>query len=217
MKVLLIVAALLACAVALLCVFFVVVYNRLVALRERYKNGYSQIDVQLKRRYDLIPNLVEAVKGYMTHERETLEQVIAHRNEAAAANRQAAADPGAAGAIAHVAAAETMLTGALSKLMIRQEAYPELKANQQVSQLMEELTSSENRVAFARQHYNDSVMTFNTYRQSFPQVLIAGPAGFQKAELFEIHDAREREAVQVKLDSNTPSRQVAGSEVARAD
>ena len=180
-------------------VYAVSVYNRLVTLRERYKNGYSQIDVQLKRRYDLIPNLVETVKGYMTHERETLEKVIAARNVAVAANKQASANPGNAAAVRQTAQAEGELSGLLSRLMVVQENYPDLKADQRVGQLMEELTSTENKVAFARQHYNDSVMTSNAYRQSFPPALVAGPAGFGEAALFEIHDDREREAVQVDL------------------
>lgn len=201
MKVLLVLAGIVVVLLLAVGFYFVAVYNRLVTLRERYKNGYSQIDVQLKRRYDLIPNLVEAVKGYMSHERETLEKVIAARNQAAAANQQAAANPADNAAVRQVVGAESMLTAALGQFMILREDYPDLKADQQVGQLMEELTSSENRVAFARQHYNDSVMTYNAYRQSFPQTLIAGPAGFGQAELFEIHDPREREAVQVSFDA----------------
>ncbi len=192
-------------ALVFFAIYGIAVYNRLVTLRERYKNGYAQIDVQLKRRYDLIPNLVEAVKGYMTHERETLDRVISARNQAASANQQAAAHPENTANIRNVASAEGELTAVLSRLMIVQEAYPDLKADTQVSRLMEELTSTENRVAFARQHYNDNVMTYNAYRQSFPPIVVAGPAGFGQAELFEIHDVREREAVQVRLGDANPS------------
>ena len=180
-------------------VFGVSIYNRLVTLRERYKNGFAQIDVQLKRRYDLIPNLVEAVKGYMTHERDTLERVIAARNQAAAANERAAANPGDAAAVRQLAANEGELTALLGRLMAIREDYPDLKADTQTSRLMEELTTTENRVAFARQHYNDSVMAYNAARQSFPAVVLAGPLGFGDAALFEINDAREREAVRVDL------------------
>jgi LemA protein len=179
------------------------VYNRLVTLRERYKNGFSQIDVQLKRRYDLIPNLVNAVKGYMSHEKETLERVISARNAASAAANQAAADPANASAVRELSTAETGLGGALGRLFMLSEAYPDLKADTQTSQLMEELTSTENRIAFARQHFNDSVMTYNAYRQSFPPALVAGPAGFGEAALFEVHDDAERQAVKVNLDPAT--------------
>ena len=198
MEIVLIVVAAVAVLVIVPAVYAVAVYNRLVKLRERYRNAYAQIDVQLKRRYDLIPNLVEAVKGYMTHERETLEKVIAARNVAAEANRRAAgtADPAA---VREVAEAESSLTPALGRLLAVREDYPQLKADTQTSRLMEELVSSENRVAFARQHYNDSVTTYNSYRQSFPPTLVAGPAGFGDAALFEVHEAREREAVRVDL------------------
>lgn len=186
---------------ALAGLWLVVTYNRLVSLRERFKNAYAQIDVQLKRRYDLVPNLVQTVKGYMTHERDTLEAVIAARNHALAASNQAAARPTDPAAILGVAGAESMLGAALGRLMILREAYPQLKADQHSARLMEELASTENRIAFARQHYNDSVMTYNAYRQSFPPMLVAGPAGFGQAALFEIEDAAQREVVQVKFDS----------------
>jgi len=175
------------------------IYNKLVRLRNRYKNAYAQIDVQLKRRYDLIPNLVETAKGYLQHERNTLEAVITARNQAVTASQAAAANPGDPQAMKGIAGAETALTGVLGRLFALAEAYPDLKANQNMMQLSEELTSTENRVAFARQAYNDSVMTFNTTRETFPNVLIAGPLGFGPAELFIIEDKAQREAPQVKF------------------
>jgi len=177
----------------------VTIYNRLVLLRNRFQNAYSQIDVQLKRRYDLIPNLVETAKGYMAHERQTLEAVIAARNNAAAANTQAAAAPGDPGAIRALAGAESQLTGALGRLFAVAEAYPNLKANEQMGQLTEELTSTENRVAFSRQAYNDAVLAYNTARQVFPAVLLADTFGFHEATLFNIENPQEREAVKVKF------------------
>ncbi|HSZ58918.1 MAG TPA: LemA family protein [Tepidisphaeraceae bacterium] len=179
--------------------FPISIYNRLVMLRNRFQNAYSQIDVQLKRRYDLIPNLVETAKGYMAHERQTLEAVIAARNNAAAANLTAAASPGDPNAIRAVSGAESALTGALGKLFAVAEAYPNLKANEQMNQLTEELTSTENRVAFARQAYNDSVMVYNTARQTFPNILLADMLGFREASLFNIENPQEREAVKVKF------------------
>ena len=175
------------------------IYNRLVTLRQRYLNAYSQIDVQLKRRYDLIPNLVETAKGYMAHERQTLEAVIAARNAAVTANASAAADPRNASAVSSAVAAENTLVAALAQFRIVSEAYPNLKADQTMARLMEELTSTENRVAFARQNYNDNVMLYNAARQAFPAVVIAGSLGFREAPLFEIQEAREREVVAVKL------------------
>src|SRR5687768_6239527 len=176
-----------------LLVFVIGMYNRLVSLRNRFKNAFSQIDVQLKRRYDLIPNLVETAKGYLQHERGTLEAVIAARNAASAASTRAAQNPGDAAAMKQLAGAEGALTGTLGRLFALAEAYPDLKANQTMSRLMEELTSTENMVAFARQAYNDSVMTYNTSRETFPTNLIAGPFNFGPAELFEIEQPAQRE------------------------
>lgn len=173
-------------------------YNRLVTLRNRYKNAFAQIDVQLKRRYELIPNLVETAKGYMKHERETLEAVIAARNHAAGAVKQASTEPGNAQAMALLSGAETALTGALGRLFALAEAYPELKANQTMMQLSEQLTSTENRVAFARQAFNDAVMVYNTASEVFPAVLIAGSFRFTPASLLEIETA-ERSAPRVSF------------------
>lgn len=171
----------------LLIVGFIMVdgYNRLVTLRNRYKNAYSQIDVQLQRRYDLIPNLVETAKGYMKHERETLEAVIAARNEAVTANSQAARNPGDPQAMQQLGNAEAALTGALGRLFVLSEAYPDLKADRTMSQLMEELTSTENRVAYARQAFNDAVTLYNTKREVFPSNLIANSFNFTAADLLE--------------------------------
>lgn len=175
------------------------IYNSLVGLRNRFKNAFAQIDVQLKRRYDLIPNLVETAKGYLKHERETLEAVIKARNIAAAAAQSAANNPADANAVKGLLSAEAGLTGALSRLMVVSEAYPELKANQNMLQLTEELTSTENKIAFARQAFNDSVMTYNTSRETFPNVLLAGMFGFLPAELFKIEDPTERNAPKVSF------------------
>ncbi len=175
------------------------VYNGLVTLRNRFKNAFAQIDVQLKRRYDLIPNLVEIAKGYLKHERETLEAVIKARNIAAAAAQAAAANPADGNAVRGLMSAEAGLGGALSRLMVVSEQYPDLKANQNMMQLTEELTSTENKISFARQAYNDSVMTYNTRRETFPTVVIAGAFGFQPAELFKIEDPTERNAPKVQF------------------
>jgi LemA protein len=182
-------------------VFWVIgAYNRLVDLRNRFKNAFAQIDVQLKRRYDLIPNLVETAKGYMKHERETLEAVISARNGAVTANQAAAADPASATAIKGLMAAEGALTGALGKLFALAEAYPDLKANQNMMQLSEELTGTENKISFARQAFNDAVMTFNTATQQFPSNLIAGMFSFTPAELLQATEsADERKAVKVSF------------------
>ena len=175
------------------------IYNRLVALRNRFKNAFAQIDVQLKRRYDLIPNLVEVAKGYLKHERETLENVIKARNIALAASQAAAANPADAAAIKSLGTAETGLAGALSRLMVVAEQYPDLKANQNMMQLSEEITSTENKISFARQAYNDSVMVYNTTRETFPNVIFAGMFGFLPAELFKIEDPTERNAPKVSF------------------
>ncbi len=176
------------------------IYNGLVAQRNRFKNAFAQIDVQLKRRYDLIPNLVEVAKGYMAHERGTLEAVIAARNGAASAAQKAAADPADAQAIQGLATAEAGLSGALGKLFALAEAYPDLKANQNMMAVQEELTSTENKIAFARQAYNDSVMGYNTRRESFPDVIFAGFFQFKPAELLQATESvEERQAVKVKF------------------
>ena len=175
------------------------IYNKLVTMRNRYKNAYAQIDVQLKRRYDLIPNLVETAKGYIKHERETLEAVTAARNIAYAASKAAAANPGDATAMKNLASAETGLGGTLSRLMMVSESYPDLKANQNMMQLTEELTSTENKISFARQAYNDSVMTYNTDREVFPSNLIAGMFNFGAAELFVIDKPEQKDAPKVSF------------------
>lgn len=174
-------------------------YNGLVTLRNRFKNAFAQIDVQLKRRYDLIPNLVETAKGYLKHERETLEAVIAARNTAYAASKAAAANPADATAMKGLLGAEAGLAGALSRLMVVSEAYPDLKANQNMMQLTEELTSTENKISFARQAYNDAVTSYNTTRERFPTNLIAGIFNFVEAALFQVESAAEREAPKVKF------------------
>ncbi len=171
------------------------VYNGLVTRRNGYKNAYAQIDVQLKRRHDLIPNLVETAKAYLKHERETLEQVVAARNAAATAARGAAANPGDPQAMQGLAAAEGALGATLTRFMAVAESYPDLKANQTMSQLMEELSSTENRIAFARQAYNDAVMTYNNARETFPGVLLAG--SFAAAQPWVVEQPAEREAVKV--------------------
>ena len=162
------------------------VFNRLVALRNRYQNGFAQIEVQLKRRHDLIPNLVETVKGYMAHERETLEAVIQARNQAVGGLKQASGNPGDPEAMKNLAGAESALSGAMGRLLALSEAYPDLKASQNMQQLTEELTSTENKVSFARQAFNDAVTEYNTYKQGFPPVIFAGPFGHgQEAGLLE--------------------------------
>jgi LemA protein len=179
--------------------FIVGVYNKLVTMRNRYKNAYAQIDVQLKRRYDLIPNLVETAKGYMAHERGTLEAVTAARNIAYAASKIAAANPGDSSAIKNLSSAETGLGGTLSRLMMVSEQYPDLKANQNMMQLTEELTSTENKISFARQAYNDSVMAYNTDREVFPSNLIANTFNFTAAELFVVDKPEQKDAPKVSF------------------
>lgn len=186
--------------VGLIIFFWVMgVYNGLVKLRNRFKNAFAQIDVQLKRRYDLIPNIVETAKGYMKHERETLDAVISARNQAMKINVDAAANPANAQAMQSLMGAEGALTGAMGKLMMVMEAYPDLKADTQMSTVMEELTSTENKISFARQAYNDAVTVYNTQREIFPSNLIAGTFNFAEAQLFEITEQAEREAVKVQF------------------
>lgn len=175
------------------------IYNRLVALRNRYKNAFAQIDVQLKRRNDLIPNLVETVKGYMAHEKGTLEAVIQARNSAVSAGQAAAANPGDPSAMAGLATAQGALNGALGRLFALAEAYPDLKANQNMLALQEELSSTENKVAFSRQAYNDAVMQYNTSRETFPNVVVANFLNFTEARLFEIESEKERQAPKVSF------------------
>lgn len=174
-------------------------YNKLVVLRNRYKNAFAQIDVQLKRRYDLIPNLVESAKGYLKHERGTLEAVINARNTAAAASSRAAQNPGDATAMKELSGAETALAGFLTRFFALVEAYPDLKANQTIMQLMEELTSTENKISFARQAYNDAVMVYNTAREVFPTNIVAGMFNFGPAELFVVEKPEEKQAPKVQF------------------
>lgn len=176
--------------VAVVLFYVVGIYNKLVTLKNRYENAFSQIEVQLKRRYDLIPNLVETAKAYLKHERETLEAVISARNQAMAGLKAAAADPGSAAAMGQLAGAENMLTSALGRLNIVVEAYPDLKASQNMMQVSEELTTTENKVAFSRQAFNDAVTAYNTYKQSFPPVFFANAFGHAKdATLLEFADS----------------------------
>jgi LemA protein len=180
-------------------VFVIGAYNSLVILRNRYKNAYSQIDVQLKRRYDLIPNLVETAKGYLAHERGTLEAVVAARNAAASANSKAAQNPGDASAMKELSGAEAALSGTMTRFFALAEAYPDLKANTTMLSLMEELTSTENKVSFSRQAYNDSVMAYNTRREIFPSNLIATTFNFGPAESFVVDKPEEKDAPKVSF------------------
>jgi LemA protein len=182
-------------------VFFVVgIYNGLVGARNAFKNAFAQIDVQLTRRYDLIPNLVETAKGYLKHERETLEAVIKARNAAFAGLKAAAANPGDPAAMTQLAGAEAQLGGMLGRLFAVAEAYPDLKANQNMMQLAEELTTTENKVAFARQAYNDAVMTYNNKREMFPGSIVAGMFSFVAAQLLDIAKPEAREAPKVSFN-----------------
>ena len=186
--------------VAVIVFWAVGAYNRLISLRNKFRNAFAQIDVQLKRRYDLIPNLVETAKAYMKHERETLENVIKARNTAVTANAAASADPGSVSAIQGLVAAEGALSGALSKLFALAEAYPDLKANQNMMQLTEELTGTENKISFARQAFNDAVMSYNTSSQQFPTNVIAGLFSFAPAELLQATESdEERRPVKVQF------------------
>ena len=179
--------------------FFVSIYNKLILLRNRFKNAFAQIDVQLKRRYDLIPNLVETAKGYLKHEREVLEAVIKARNQASNAMEKVSADPANSEAMQGLMGAESTLTGTLGRLFALVESYPDLKANQNMMQLSEELTTTENKVAYARQAFNDAVMTYNTTREVFPNSIIANMFSFKEAQLFEIKIEAEREAPKVSF------------------
>ncbi len=183
--------------VLLFAAYAVAVYNRLVTLRNVLRNAFSQIDVQLKRRHDLIPNLVETAKGYLAHEHQTLEAVIAARNQAVAASQVAAKNPVDPGALKGMAAAEAALSGTVGRLLVVSEAYPELKANQTMAALTEELTSTENKVAFARQAFNDDVAIYNVALERFPATLLAGSFGFDEAALWELETPEEREAPRV--------------------
>jgi LemA protein len=178
---------------------FISTYNRLVTARNAFKNAFAQIDVQLTRRYDLIPNLVETAKGYIKHERETLEAVITARNAAYAGLKTAASDPGNAVAVQQLSGADQQLGGALSRLLAVAESYPDLKANQNMMQLSEELTSTENKVAFARQAYNDAVMSYNNAREVFPSSIVAGMFNFQPAQALDIAKPEAREAPKVSF------------------
>ena len=200
MSAILITLAVLVVAVLVLAAIVTGIYNKLVTFRNRFKNAFAQIEVQLKRRYDLIPNLIEVAKGYMKHERETLEAVVQARSRAASGLQQASQDPGNADAIKGLAAAEGALTGTLGRLFALAESYPDLKANQNMMQLSEELRTTENKVAFARQSFNDSVTQYNTYKQTFPPVIFAGMFGHgSDAAMLEFDSEQIKEAPKVSF------------------
>jgi LemA protein len=184
---------------AILVFYGMSIYNKLVAMKNRFANAFAQIDVQLTRRYDLIPNLVETAKGYMKHEQETLQNVIEARNAAYTAGKNAAANPGDPASMRSLGQAESNLGGALGRLLMVAESYPDLKANQNMMALQEELTSTENKIAFARQAFNDSVMSYNIAREQFPANVFAGVFGFQPAQLLEIENPKQRENVKVQF------------------
>ncbi len=185
--------------IAAVALYLIAIFNNLVSFRNRFKNAFSQIDVQLQRRHELIPNLVETAKTYMAHEKETLMGVIEARNQASAATQAASAHPEDADTIKKLMTAEAALTGSLGKLFALSENYPDLKANQTMEQLMEELSSTENKVSFSRQAYNDAVMTYNTYREQFPNFFIANTGGFMPAELFELESVDYKKPVKVSF------------------
>jgi LemA protein len=183
--------------IAVVVFYLVFIYNRLVSLRNQFKNGFAQIDVQLQRRHDLIPNLVEAAKAYLSHEKNTLTQVMEARNNAVSAQKDAARDPGDGTKIQRLGSAENLLTKALANFYAVAENYPELKANETIQQLMEELSSTENRVAFARQAYNDGVMSYNIFREQFPNNFIAGMFAFKETAQLELDSPEARQAPKV--------------------
>jgi len=187
--------------IAVLIFYIIAMYNNLIALRNKFKNGFSNIENQLQLRYDLIPNLVETAQSYMTHEKETLTRVIEARNKAASASKEAALHPEDAASMKKLLAAESALSGSMLQFFALTENYPDIKANQTMEKLMEELTTTENKVAFARQRYNDDVMQYNTYREQFPNVIVANNAGFKEAVLFEIENEEARESIRVKFDN----------------
>ncbi|WP_336366976.1 LemA family protein [Marinobacter sp. C2H3] len=185
--------------IAAVVLYLVFIYNRLVSLRNEFKNGFAQIDVQLQRRHDLIPNLVEAAKAYLAHEKTTLTQVMEARNNAVSAQQDAAGDPGDSTRIQRLGSAENLLTKALANFYAVAENYPDLKANETIQQLMEELSSTENRVAFARQAYNDGVMGYNTFREQFPNNLIAGFFAFKETAQLQLESPEARQAPKVSF------------------